>query len=648
MSAPACFRLPALLLVIAVLCACFGAGVAGGDAIAPYPGIAYPGGAYDSRCAAITLGPQVVEVGHDITLHAGPPTDECDSKPEDLTWNWSVPGDVVSGCKPTGSSCVVKEVQPTDLSTPGTYSWSQACIDGNSGFGGWSSCALFVVLDRQYEVSGTVTETGTDAGIPNVQVKADCPHGGTATTNASGMYAFALDRGSCTIKVLPPSDESATPASRVVEVDRDIQNVNFQMGCGGGGAGADIARAAAAGGNDCRLDVKIKKQGPGTTGLGWLAGTGGDGAQGEFVATPATDAPFGDCLSGCENITVTVTDHKTGKAPDGGASVSVGVTPIPTSKVAPYPKGFQADQGHICLLSNPSDCGTTLQDLPTASNGVLNLIYWAPGVIDDDTVKLTVTAEDACSTSVCHTSRQFGKAHTSIHLIPQKIIDTAGKPLGPDETTALVDWAEEDGDIKFKEDGDGEVRQTAVESVLHTALDYGAEAFEIEIPGGFVLVTGQMLNSIRPKLEPLTTRLGQEQAVTSLFAEPFGLHTDGLGAVDALALDRRFVDAIANQNGLMRKFAEFVRDEREHKGGGHEYNTHLTVDEVSYCETETVCGPGASTPGVQPFLYILFQATGPSTSNHNETHFEGSVVVPYYAALFDVAQFGGQPPTLLH
>jgi hypothetical protein len=646
-------RLPAVLATAALLLCWFGAGVGRAAVIAPYPGIAYPGGAYNSRCAPITLGPQVVEIGQTITEHAGPATDECDSLPKDISWSWAVGGQPVSGCKPRDSTCVVKEESPTDTGSDGgpsaTYHWAQDCIDGSSGFGAWSSCALYVVLDHQFEVSGTVTAPGTDDGVPDVKVQADCPHGGTATTDAAGDYRFALDRGQCTITVVPPHGESASPSSRVVDVEHDISHVDFQVGCGAS-EGAHLATAADAGGADCKLNVKVKTFGPGTTGLGWVPNAAGDGFEGEFLSPLSADdtagstgQPAGKCLSGCVNVRIVVTDAKTGEAVEG-ATVAAGVTPLPGAKIAPYPKGFQADDGRLCLATDPSTCGAKLQGLTTNAVGEVDLLYWAPGVTDGDTVKLTVTAEDTCSPTVCHTTRQFGKGHAAIDVLPQKIVDAAGT-LDHEQTSALVEWADADGFISKLLDGG---KEEAAKKVLEQALEWGGKAFEVEIPGGLILAGGSLLQSTAPTVAPLSTALGQEQAVTSLLAEPFGLHTDGLGSVQALALDPGFVKAISGDGSLMRKFAAFVKDEYEHKGGGFEYRTHLIIDEVSYCQHGQACGPGQNTPGIQPFLDIRFEATGPSSSNKNETYFEDSAVVPYFAALFDVAQFGGHAPPLLH
>ncbi len=51
----------------------------------------------------------IVEIDQKITEHAGPPTDECGGTADKVSWGWNVGGDPVSGCKPNGAVCVVKD-----------------------------------------------------------------------------------------------------------------------------------------------------------------------------------------------------------------------------------------------------------------------------------------------------------------------------------------------------------------------------------------------------------------------------------------------------------------------------------------------------------------------------------------------------------
>ncbi|HTV10674.1 MAG TPA: carboxypeptidase-like regulatory domain-containing protein [Acidimicrobiales bacterium] len=200
---------------------------AGAESLPPYPGISYPGGAFNSRCAQMSLssGPNVVHVGQLLTASAGPATDGCGGPARNVHWAWglSAVGPVVSGCGANGSSCVVRAEYPSS-------DWVQVCIDGTSPFGSWSSCGMVYVLDHGWEVSGTVTIAGSGDPAEGVTVDAKCPSGGSTTTDKNGQYNFILDRGQCTIAPEAPAGETATPDNRVVNVGgEDIEGVDFEL-----------------------------------------------------------------------------------------------------------------------------------------------------------------------------------------------------------------------------------------------------------------------------------------------------------------------------------------------------------------------------------------------------------------------------------
>ncbi len=100
---------------------------AAAESLPPYPGISFPDGAFNSRCAQMSLsgGPTVVHVGQEISASAGPPADECGGPAKGVSWSWTLPqvGKIVSGCGPKASSCVVRAEFPTS-------DWEQVCIDG--------------------------------------------------------------------------------------------------------------------------------------------------------------------------------------------------------------------------------------------------------------------------------------------------------------------------------------------------------------------------------------------------------------------------------------------------------------------------------------------------------------------------------------
>jgi hypothetical protein len=73
-----------------------------------------------------------------------------------------------------------------------------------------------------------VTDGTSNQGVSDATVTADCPHGGTTTTNADGDYAFGLSRGDCAISVQTSPGALATPEQRIVHVTHDISNVDFR------------------------------------------------------------------------------------------------------------------------------------------------------------------------------------------------------------------------------------------------------------------------------------------------------------------------------------------------------------------------------------------------------------------------------------
>ena len=222
--------MPAWLLVTmlsTLALATGGAPPAGAESLPPYPGISYPGGAFNSRCAQMSLsaGPNIFHVGQEVHASAGPATATCGGTADKVTWSWQVQvlGKVVSGCGANAASCVVRAEFPTS-------GWEQVCIDGGSPFGAWSSCGLVVVIDHGYVVSGTVTMAGSGQPAAGITVHAKCASGGEDTTATTGYYNFILDRGPCTIAPEPPAGETSAPDQRRVDVNgKDIAGVDFHL-----------------------------------------------------------------------------------------------------------------------------------------------------------------------------------------------------------------------------------------------------------------------------------------------------------------------------------------------------------------------------------------------------------------------------------
>lgn len=135
----------------------------------------------------------------------------------------------------------------------------------------------------------------------------------------------------------------------------------------------------------------------------------------------------------------------------------------------------------------------------------------------------------------------------------------------------------------------------------------------------------------------LSTEVGQEQAFTALFADPLGLATAGLGGVDAGELDQRFLDKIAGQDGMLRRWG-LASDKL--RAAALAETIELRIVEVSYCKIREQCGPGDSTPGVEPFVYFDFRADAPpSQFTPGKQIFADQFVIPFDAEFYDLLQF---------
>ena len=388
----------------------------------------------------------------------------------------------------------------------------------------------------------------------------------------------------------------------------------------------------------CPLKVTIKTFGSGTAGLG--SDKSQFPAVPEFLAPDTSGLGEGKCLSGCRNVQVTVTDKRTG-ASVAGAQLSASVTPF-LGGIAPYPHGFDSGDGHLCLASTFNRCGNGrfITDVPTDGNGRATLLYWAPGAITRHAVKITVKARKACDT--CSKGRQSGEATHEVTVLPHLIFTSHGT-LDHAALGVLELWARSDGN--FATIGD-QLKNAGAEHALTSAIKGIAEFYaEKTVP---VLLAAEAVHKLLTtpgEYADITTELGQQEALTALFANPLGLSTAGLGGVDAGEFDQRSLDVIAGKDGLLRRLGLASEKLRNRRPILTE-TLKLRIFEVSYCQLGEKCGPGDSTPGIQPLVYFDFQAeappskfTGGATIIPRE-HF----VLPYDASFFDLLQYNGKGP----
>ncbi|MGO9975392.1 MAG: hypothetical protein ACLP01_21845 [Solirubrobacteraceae bacterium] len=654
------------VLVLAVSLALVGQACA--ESLPPYPGISFPSGAFNSRCAQLSLsaGPTVVEVGQKITATAGPRTDACGGPASEVSYSWDFfgIGKTVSGCGPNASRCVVLAQVPT------TGFWEQACIAGSSPFGAWSSCGLIYVLDHRFEVSGTVTAAGAGGqGLPGVKLKAACPSGGTTTTDASGDYNFVLDRGNCTISVVAPSGETAAPVQQQLFIDHDIKNVNFTLSCGTGGQAGDIAGAAVAGnsGSGC-LHVEITVQRSATAGIGWRRTP--PPAVPAFMA-PVSSVIFGKtteehCLQGCVNVEVKVTTTKGKLVP--GANVTLSVTRFPANSIASYRDGFGSGDGHLCDENIASSCNADALTVATGTTapgglGVAQFLYWAPGVVRKQSVTFTATAIAPCDSETSCPSASGGQLHGTakpklLTVAPNFVYTSPLAFFSAAQVQVLEDWAENPANFEGILGGDTAIGQrdhavlaAAVKGAVGLVELAGEGACPLCAEGILAAEAAQEVKATTNEYADLSTPDGVEQAISALFLDPLKLIPAGLGDVNADELNQTFLDEVAGENGLLRAFGLGLKNETRLGLFKHANEIQLQLVDVSYCSQGAVCGPDVTnTPGVEPFMLFVFraynsQSSQPIFANQLPDPWLTRVfVVPYDPYFFDEFQFHGNGP----
>jgi hypothetical protein len=388
--------------------------------------------------------------------------------------------------------------------------------------------------------------------------------------------------------------------------------------------------------------------GSGRSGLGWDKSQ--SPAVPEFIAVGGNFRALGEgkCLSGCMNVQVTVTDKKT-DAPVQGAAVSASVSPFTPNGLAPYPTGFEADGGHLCSAeaNSPGVCGPSLSGTqlpPTDAGGQVRFLYWAPGAIRNQTVKISVTAEKSCAN--CPAGRRSGQGNSPVTISPH-IIFTGVATLKPDAMNLLETWAANDNNFVTpnNELARGLGKQL-LENSFKAVVDGALKVSEGPLAGPILAFEAvHELHGVKSDLADLNTEIGQKEALTALFTNPLGLSTAGLGSVNAAEFDPAFLEAIAGKNGLLRSYGLALAKVNDRLPIISQ-DVKLALYEVSYCKQGKNCGPGESTPGIEPFLYFDFQADTPASSQTGagQVFPPHALVLPYDPVYFSYFQFRGKGP----
>jgi hypothetical protein len=443
---------------------------------------------------------------------------------------------------------------------------------------------------------------------------------------------------SCTANVLPPFGGRVLPGHYVVvvvevEVNRggtlgdelDVDEVALKIG----------PTPCSATPEGCGLDIAVKALEPLRSGLAvhsqpynlfpvdFVTGGRDDGsgsAKEKFL-----------CESGCTDLVVTVTDHKTHKRVEG-ATLDVSVAKIPS------------DTGteNLCETTPDGDdyggCGTYLLGLKTDQDGQAHLRYWAPGEIRYESTKLSVTAKASCSGASCPGGQKSGATSVGLNVSPYLIYEHAGL-LSDKVIEGLVEWR--DGGNAFTK-------------FLDTVTG-GANAFKyaVQYMKAKEIATENLVKGLEgvDKVEPVLTAvealniliaLGERQAMIAEFLYATDLNAAGLGddpfeasadGAPSMAFSNKMVAnyAVAApfqvlSAGAWWDLAWLIKYDQTHAGfraGGRQYTqadshsgygARLYVYEVSTCDpAKGACLPGYGNdpgsadvlrPGVTPALYF--------------------------------------------
>jgi hypothetical protein len=352
-----------------------------------------------------------------------------------------------------------------------------------------------------------------------------------------------------------------------------------------------------------------------------------------FDGTEPTFLEDTTCLSGCTNLTVTVTDPSNHGKAVAGAEVSASVTPIGD----PFLK--RTETGYLCNASKPTSCGVGrfITGLRTDRHGHVRLLYWAPGLLSKQTTTLTVKAQKPCSHQACALNQKSGERDTTIRVSPNVIYQHDGT-LTLEQARALGEWA--DGGLIHL------AAHKAVETLLEQAIEKLVKAEELahKLGRGLERISGVI------EIAHLSLELKEQYGFMAMFLNAFDLSAVGLGDAPDEHLvtagpSNALTEAVAGDGhpplhlgakGLLWRYGQtraFL--DAEHKLTDQEI--HLAVYEISECRQGRVCGPGyLGRPGIQPSLYFRFSAEGP----HLENTFIGTFVLRYNAQAWMDTQHG--------
>jgi hypothetical protein len=589
---------------------------------------------YATYYGTVFVSPHIARIGQDITATAVPDNKGMPS------WG-GVPGKVVAGCKGHDASCTFKptagSAYPPDAKAPGG-GYSALSMTFCGFFGCAESQDFYYVLPHKRAISGSILRSTTNSAghavvepVSGAVVKIAGAQNGTAVTGADGFYDALVDPGKYTASVESIGGEaaSATP-SRCSPGSASGNSCKLDVTGSDGDAdftpcpGAGQASAAAAGGASCPLlDVKVTPPKLKHAGLG---------------PGPAfLDQYKGPCLSGCTNLTLTVTDRSNHNQPVAGANVTASVNAV-SGGVPDYPFGHSSGTGYLCDADQPTSCGRGgfIKNLTTDGAGHVSLLYWAPGLIDAAKTTLSVTADEACSASACPAREKSGRLDKEFTVAPQLIAQGAG-PLSAVAVRSFADWAAGPTATGFLKD---QGKSKFIDLALRTLLKVESAA---ETASPFV---GAVLD-----VATLTEARRIEYGLMASILDVVKIHDAGLGfglrQPVADHADISFADRFAQEGGLLSdggmlyQYGKRLRQiDREGTLAGAE-RVRAKVYEVSYCKQADSCQPNYDLDGIRPYLHFefAFDRLTPGTTHFTEI-FSDAFTVPYNARVWRAAQLG--------
>ncbi len=531
------------------------------------------------------------------------------------------------------------------------------------GVAGWGVTA-------KYKIAGRLTIAGSGQPAANITVNANCPGGGTTTTDTEGDYAYLVDpHTTCTVAPQLKHGLKSKPVKRVVHVHRsDVSHVDFKVPCDAVDAStsnqASDGALAKSGESPCKLYVKVKPVHRAFhAGLGFQPADPSNTPDGGPLFAERgvnSKADVVNCFSGCSLLNVTVKDSK-GKAVED-ATLKASVTAIASD---PLLKHTKQDAGYLCTEGATPQCGLRVTIPPPIPSGKIQLVYWTPGVIDKHEPVVSVVADETCSKYACPFQHRRGGDLATLTVYPNYLASRKFA-LDKDLKNDMRIWARGTLASTVLSEVGSNLTPGASDAVQGLA-DHVLDAGESDPLFGFGVATVQVAYNAYFDAKKV------EQEFTAAFFNKFDLPEVGLGDTDMnWCFSCHNLDPLV-QGQFLRDFANWILSSVTGQGGLYKlaqrleaYSTgvddqrvdaYLQLIDVSNCMPSNSvtgnssswydCGPGyfsdyavpptcASGTGltstdnawqdIRGYMYVRFSAT---IQNNPKPLVDDTFAVPY-------------------